>query len=293
MHLNVCSILAKQTELKELLIGLYIENLHLDAILLCETYLNRCTQNLVNIPKFNLICKNRTNKKNGGVPILIKDHFNYTAWEDISNFKEGEFESVFIDIHFKKGHDITLGSVYRVPGTSETRFISRIKQVINKIQETKNEIDIGTDQNIDSLKINNNHALNLHNTLMSLEVLPIITKPTRITHSTDTLINNIYLSKNLAKDVQSSIQVEDLSDNLPCDASINRGDRIYTNNLTLETRKLDRNSIDNVRTDLNWTNGHELSGSNSCVNYCYNTLKTRLLESIDTFALKITNYCSS
>ena len=71
--------------------------------------------------------------------------------------------------------------------------------MINKIQETKNEIITGTDQNIDFLKINNNnnHALNLHNTLMSLEVLTIITKTTRITHSTATLIDSIYLSKNL------------------------------------------------------------------------------------------------
>ena len=70
--------------------------------------------------------------------------------------------------------------------------------MINKIQETKNEIITGTDQNIDFLKIsNNNHALNLHNTLMPLEVLTIITKTTRITHSKATLIDSIYLSKNL------------------------------------------------------------------------------------------------
>ena len=77
-------------------------------------------------------------KKNGGVTILIKEHFNYTIQEDISIFKEGEFESIFRDIHFKKGYDVTLGSVYRVPGTSETWYISQIKQIINKILETKN-----------------------------------------------------------------------------------------------------------------------------------------------------------
>ena len=76
--------------------------------------------------------------------------------------------SVFIDIYFDKGQEITLGSIYRVPGTSETRYISQIKQVINKFLETKHEIVIGTDQNIGFLKIsNNNHALNIHTTLMS------------------------------------------------------------------------------------------------------------------------------
>ena len=69
---------------------------------------------------------------------------------------------------------------------------------------------------------------------MSLEISPIITKPTRITHSTTALIDNIYLSKNLTRDVQASILVEDLSDHLPFIAFINRGGRIYTNNLKIQ-----------------------------------------------------------
>ena len=105
-------------------------------------------------------------------------------------------------------------------------------------------------------------------------------------HRTATLINNIYLSKNLTSGIQSSILVDDLSDHLPCIACINRGGSIYTNNLTLETRKLDKNSIDNIRTDLNQTNWNELLRSDSCVNDYYNTLMTRLLELIDTFAPK-------
>ena len=79
MLLNVHSILTKQTELKELLNGLYTENLDWDATLLCETYLNTHTQTWLFPPRFNLICKNRTKKKNGGVAILIKDHFSYTV----------------------------------------------------------------------------------------------------------------------------------------------------------------------------------------------------------------------
>ena len=121
---------------------------------------------------------------------------------------------------------------------------------------------------------------------MSLEVLTIITKHTRITHRTATLIDNIYLSKNFTWDIQSSILVKDLSDHLPCIACINKGDRIYTNNLTLETGKWDKKSIDNIRKDLNQTNWYELFGNDPCVNDSYNTLMTKLLKSIDTFALK-------
>ena len=101
---------------------------------------------------------------------------------------------------------------------------------------------------------NNNHTLNSHSTLMSLEVMPIITKPTRVTHSTATLIDYIYLSNNLTRDIQTIILVEDVSDHLLCIACINRGGRIHANNLTLETRTLGKNSIEYARTDLNQTN---------------------------------------
>ena len=39
-------------------------------------------------------------QKNGGVVILLKDHLKYTLCDDLSVFKEGEFESVFTTLHF-------------------------------------------------------------------------------------------------------------------------------------------------------------------------------------------------
>ena len=92
------------------------------------------------------------------------------------------------------------------------------------------------DQNVDFLKINENkHSLDLYNTLMSLENLPVITKPTQITHSTATLIDNIYLSKILTKDMQANLLIEDLSDHLPCIVSLNKGSRIYKTKITIES----------------------------------------------------------
>ena len=40
--------------------------------------------------------------KNGRVAILLKDNLKYTIHDDLSVFKEGEFESVFTTLHFKK-----------------------------------------------------------------------------------------------------------------------------------------------------------------------------------------------
>ena len=70
---------------------------------------------------------------------------------------------------------------------------------------------------------------------MPLEILPVTTKPTQITHSTTTLIDNIYLSKNLTKDMQANFLIEDLSDHLPCIGSLNKGSRIYKTKITVES----------------------------------------------------------
>ena len=46
--------------------------------------------------------------------------------------------------------------------------------------------------------------------------MPCITKPTRITHETATLIDNIIVSSSIYDGHQSYILTEDLSDHLPC-----------------------------------------------------------------------------
>ena len=64
-------------------------------------------------------------------------------------------------------------------GTSESRYTN---QIIQQIKESNNETIIGTNQNVDFLKTNENkHSLDSYNNLMSLETLPVITKPTQIT----------------------------------------------------------------------------------------------------------------
>ena len=57
-------------------------------------------QKIINMTGYNMIYKNGKTKKNGGFAILLKDHLKYTMCDDLSVFKEGEFESVLITLHF-------------------------------------------------------------------------------------------------------------------------------------------------------------------------------------------------
>ena len=48
------------------------------------------------------------------------------------------------------------------------------------------------------------------------DLFPVITHPTRITHSTATLIDNIFLESRLTGQMTSKILIDDISDHLPC-----------------------------------------------------------------------------
>ena len=51
--------------------------------------------------------------------------------------------------------------------------------------------------------------------LSRLDILPTITRPSRITLHSATLIDNIYVSKQLHRSFKSAILMSDISDHLP------------------------------------------------------------------------------
>ena len=92
-----------------------------------------------------------------------------------------------------------------------------MKKLLDKVKKESKNIIIGVDQNLDLLKIDTHkHTQELLELTLEYDMLPSITKPTRISHTSATLIDNIYISQNLQKNFESNILVEDISDHLPC-----------------------------------------------------------------------------
>ena len=104
------------------------------------------------------------------------------------------------------------------------------------------ELILGMDQNIDLLKsdehTNTRKFLDL---ILDSGLWPVITRPTRITQRSATLIDNIYISKNLQCKFDSAIIVDDISDHLPLVA------------LLRQTKITDRSPIEFMSCRLNAT----------------------------------------
>ena len=83
-------------------------------------------------------------------------------------------------------------------------------------KENPKTIIIGLDHNMDFLK-SAEHTLTNDFIQSNLDfgLVPTITRPTRITHSSATLIDNIIVSQNLCGRYASSVLINDISDHLP------------------------------------------------------------------------------
>ena len=77
------------------------------------------------------------------------------------------------------------------------------------------EVIIGMDHNLDLLKSSTHkHTWQFIDEMTDKNLLPMITRPTRITHLSATLIDNIFVSKKLHRFYESAIILDDMSDHL-------------------------------------------------------------------------------
>ena len=81
-------------------------------------------------------------------------------------------------------------------------------------------------------------------------------RPTRITHNSATLIDNVSISFNLSKTYTSGIIISDISDHLPCLILISTNNKIKRPPYKTIYRDLNNNNIIKIQNDLrnyNWT----------------------------------------
>ena len=198
---------------------------------------------MVNIPGYTHVCKYRSDRKGSGVSILLKNGIPYKRREDLDTFIEGKTESVFIETISKGRKPVIIGSIYRPLNTDLDQFSDNLTNIVNKAQTTKRkipcEIILGMDHNVDLLK--GNQHLPTHNfieILTNLSLYPTITRPSRITHHSVTLIDNIYISDQLHRSFDSMLLINDISDHLPTLALLKQTKLLKQEPLIYESRCL-------------------------------------------------------
>ena len=122
---------------------------------------------------------------------------------------------MFIEFTNGNNQKQIVGVVYRPnspPWADVDIFSNTINDIMAIINETNMKCTIMGDVNIDLLKYSNQPKINSYlDMIVANGFLPSITKPTRITAQTATLIDHIYTNNNNIND-KSGIIVNDLAD---------------------------------------------------------------------------------
>ena len=120
-----------------------------------------------------------------------------------------------------KNKPVLLVIMYRPPNQPLHIRPQDLKIVFSKLKVEKRPVVICTDHNLDLLKASTHNKMQEFLELASDSgFLCTISKPTRITHQSATLIDNIFISKEFCTGYKSMILIDDISDHMPCLTSL-------------------------------------------------------------------------
>ena len=219
------------------------------------TWLNNETSEIYELPEYRSIHLTRPSRRGRGVSMYIHRSYDlciYRSYDYVErpdiNIMTEHIECLFVEIksQFKKRKKkILVGVVYRTTNTNINAFTEQIIKIMHTLKIGNKQCYIMGDFNINLL--NYDHHMETHDyvdTMFSNTIIPQITKPTRITPTTATLIDNIYSNDILGEYNQlHGILYTDISDHLSI-FLLTKLNNDIKDDVTIETRIYNDQTID-------------------------------------------------
>ena len=285
-HVNIRSLSKNFADFSEFISTL---NISFSSIGVSETWLRDFNENLYSIPGYCFISNTRQHKSGGGVGLFIKSDLKFKLRTDLQSPNNKLYESIFAEILQPNSKNIIVGCIYKPPDTSVSDFNNSINNILSTISFENKLTYLMGDFNINILNAESHQPTEDFINLMTSNCLyPLISKPTRITHSTATLIDNIF-TNNLEFNMVSGIIYSDISDHLPVF-------QITQFKLVFEPppprkhiRLINPQNILKFRSklaEIDWSFLQNLDSVNNCYDAFYNRLNSAYKQS---FPLKVIN----
>jgi exonuclease III len=154
---------------------------------------------------------------------FTKKSIKYTVLAAQSVFVDRIFESIFIQLNLSNTKKCIVGSVYR-PGTAHptltasdafVNFSELLSNVLDELSSFNIPIYLLGDLNLDVLQVNaSSNVSDYINLLFSYGLLQVITRPTRCTDHSATLIDHIITNSQLSS-YETCIITSSVSDHFP------------------------------------------------------------------------------
>ena len=186
----------------------------LDIYYLSETFLTETIiDSYLSIDGYTFVRKDRLNKKGGGLLMYIREGISYKRREDF----EGLTETICIEIKYSN-RSILLTSVYRSPNNDSDaiqHWLSNMEETMHRIYSENKPTVLMGDVNIDILSGKIDTLKESWTSLTTnIQLNQIIREPTRVTNTSETLIDHIYVSDDLPILYSSPIKYS-ISDHYP------------------------------------------------------------------------------
>lgn len=264
IHMNCRSLVAHFQDIVTYLKSFKIK---FDVIAVSETWLVQDKHDLsdYSIDGYSLYSCPRTAKGGGGVAIYVNDLFTHDVVKTINS---NNMESLFIEIALHKTKTVRVGCVYRAPNTDISEFNNELQTILE--ENNNKSMFICGDFNIDLLKYEcHQNSQDFVNQLFSFGFYPLINMPTRVTFSSNTIIDNIYTNE-VGVTMKNGIMINDISDHLPI---FNLVEYSYSRNHKTKctkysyVRQLKEQNVSNFSErlhNLDWTDVYETDNVNAC-----------------------------
>lgn len=216
IHINIRSLPKNYDQLSHYLSSLNHEFL---IIALTETWLTNMNHDSFNMPFYTSVHSFRKERVGGGASLLVNSKYDFKLRNDLAlTINENEIESVFIELiscSLFGGKNVIIGCIYRPPDSNINHFNDAFAASLDVIGKEGKLCFIQGDFNIDLVK-SESHApsTDFINLLYSSYFYPVITKPTRMTSSSATLIDNI-VTNSIDYASKPGVLFCDISDHFP------------------------------------------------------------------------------
>jgi hypothetical protein len=184
----------------------------------------------------------------GGVGFFVSSNFEYEILEEESVFVSGVYESLWIKVRMDKCNFKIIGNIYRpnsAPKANLKLALEIHNSIISKIKANKMykncSLEILSDFNIDLINFQNHELTSDYiDSMFSFGLLPVVTRPTRVTQTTATLIDHVFVS-NKSNQHCSGIITSYISDHFPTfyiDQSLTKPEKPQS----FKTRKINKST---------------------------------------------------
>ena len=191
-HMNIASLQAHIDELKSLLTLL---DHPFDAICITETRLYE-SSHLVNIqiPGYDFL-HTPTTTQCGGAGIYVKSVYQSVPISNLSVSHENICETIFTEIKNNSKKNLIIGCIYRHHTPIPLFCTTYLDKTLNQITKSKKTCALLGDFNIDLIKYGTHpDVTSFYDQISSHSFRPLVLQPTRLTSTSATLIDNIFIN---------------------------------------------------------------------------------------------------